>query len=199
MVVRPAASKQVRGKRGERVLDETERVRAAAAGDPDAYAALVAVYQHKVYRLCLRIARDPVAAEDLAQDVLLKAFVALPSFRLDASFSTWLYKVTVRRCQDWQRLADRERRKVVDADPGAVMEPHTDTPERRLLDKERAAQLRLLVDELREPYRTVTRLFYLEGRTYQDIADRTGTPPRTIESQLYRARLMMRRRGEVLR
>jgi RNA polymerase sigma factor (sigma-70 family) len=181
------------------VLDEAGRVRAAAAGDHAAYEALVDVYQHKVYRLCLRMARDPVAAEDLAQEAFLKAFVALPSFRYDSSFSTWLYKVTVRQCLDWRRRVERESTNRVDADIGQRSGPDTRTPERLLIEKEQTAQLRLLVDELREPYRTVTRLFYLEGRTYQDISDRMGTPLKTIESQLYRARLLMRQKGEVLR
>jgi RNA polymerase sigma factor (sigma-70 family) len=173
-------------------------VRAAAAGDHEAYGALVATYQSKVYRLCLKMTHDPVAAEDLAQDVFVKVFGALPSFRYDCQFSTWLFQVAVRHCLDWRRSVDRERRYLATADMAEVSAPHEETPEQALLKTERTAQLLLLVQDLREPYRAVTRLFYLEGCTYQDIAARMGTSRKTVESQIYRARQMMRQRGDAL-
>lgn len=182
-----------------RVLDEQQCVRAAVAGNCDAFGELVATYQSMVYRVCLKMTGNRNAAEDLAQEVFLKAYDALSAFRLDSSFSTWLYQITVRKCLDWRRSVSRERQKVspVVVEDGEWMA--MDTPEQSVVDEEQKSELLSLVDGLREPYRTVTKLYYFDERSCQEIAKQTGTSVKTIESQLYRARRIMRERGGALR
>ncbi|MCL6446471.1 MAG: RNA polymerase sigma factor, partial [Alicyclobacillus sp.] len=65
-----------------------------------------------VYRVCLKMTEDRAAAEDVAQEVFLKAYDALPEFRQDASFSTWLYQITVHKCLDWRRAQTRSRQRI---------------------------------------------------------------------------------------
>jgi RNA polymerase sigma factor (sigma-70 family) len=169
------------------------------AGNREAYGELVAKYQSMVYRVCLKITHDEHAAEDLAQEVFIKAYHALPGFRQDASFSTWLYQIAVRKCLDWRRSFERERQRRGEAPYDEYEWPDPDSPERRLVEKERTLRLRELVDGLHEPYRTVTTLFYFHQQSYQEIAERTGTSVKTVESQLYRARRMLREKGDGLR
>jgi RNA polymerase sigma factor (sigma-70 family) len=190
-----AASNEMNEQEEGRVLDEQKCICAAMAGNHDAYGELVSTYQSMVYRVCLKMTGNRDAAEDLAQEVFLKAYHALPGFRQDASFSTWLYQITVRKCLDWRRSMSRERQKV-----SAVAVEDTEwlaliTPEQSLVEKERFTELLLIVNGLREPYRTVTKMFYLDERSCQEIAEQTGTPVKTIESQLYRARRLMREKG----
>jgi len=182
-----------------RSLDEQHLIRAAAAGNHDAYGELVRAYQSMVYRVCLKMTGDGTTAEDVAQEVFLKVYDALPRFRLDASFSTWLYQITVRKCLDWRRAAGRARQRISDLPADAANLPTTDTPEGILLGKERYRELLLLVNGLKEPYRTVTKMYYLEECSCQEIALQTGSPCKTVESQLYRARRMLRQKGGALR
>ncbi len=169
------------------------------AGNRDAYGELVAKYQSMVYRVCLKFTRDEHAAEDLAQEVFIKAYHALSGFRQDALFSTWLYQITVRKCLDWKRSVEREWQRHGEALYDEYEWPDSETPERSLVDKERTLRLRELVEGLQEPYRTVTKLFYFYQQSYKEIAERTGTSVKTVESQLYRARRMLREKGEGLR
>lgn len=129
----------------------------------------------------------------------MKAYSALPAFREDSSFSTWLYQIAVRKCLDWKRAQQREQTR---RSPGEVTENDWvthETPEQIVLAEERSSKLHKIVDELGEPYRTSVRMYYFEQRSYQEIAERRGITAKTVESQLYRARAMMRKKGEELR
>ncbi len=182
-----------------RRLEELQWVRAVKAGHPEAYKFLVQRYQNMVYHVCLKIAADDVAAKDLSQDIFMKAYSALPAFREDSSFSTWLYQIAVRKCLDWKRAQQREQAR---RSPGEVTENDWvthETPEQIVLTEERSHRLRRIVDELAEPYRSAVQMYYFEQCSYQEIAKRRGITAKTVESQLYRARAMMRKKGEDLR
>lgn len=156
-------------------------------------------YQHRVYAVCWRMTGDRTAAEELCQDVFLKAFRALPEFRGDASPSTWLFQIATRTGLDWRRKRAREREHRSDSplQPDAV--PTDVTPETTYLGKEEAVAIRGLVHELSEPYRSMVTAYYFEHRSCREIAERTGLSQRTVESRLYRAKLMMKEKGASLR
>ncbi|NQX70683.1 sigma-70 family RNA polymerase sigma factor [Paenibacillus alba] len=179
-------------------LEDLEYIRAVIAGHRESYAELVLRYQGMVYRVCLKMTDDRFSAEDLAQEVFIQAYRALPSYREQSSFSTWLYQITVRKCLDWRRSRARDRLHRSDANLTEQDTVTWQTPEHELLDKERNEKLHRMIEELQEPYQTVVRLYYLQYCSYQDIANRTQLPIKTVESQLYRARRIMRERGEGL-
>lgn len=143
--------------------------------------------------------QEAETAEDLAQDVFIKAYDALPAFRQDASFSTWLYQITVRKCLDWKRGMARYRQWMSAVASEQIERRNLETPELVLLDKEKTRELMALVNSLREPYRTVTKMFYVEELSCQEIANGTGISVKTVESQLYRARRLLREKGDLLR
>lgn len=180
-------------------LDERVCIQAVKNGEKEAYGELVLKYQDMVYRVCLKITGDQVAAEDLAQDIFIKAYDALPSFRLDASFSTWLYQITVRKCLDWKRTYARERQRVVTEVQIDTAVSGEETPLQNVIRRERVSELKRVVEELSEPYRTVTKLFYFDHYSYQEIATQIGSSVKTVESQLYRARRILREKGDRLR
>ncbi|QQE78974.1 RNA polymerase sigma factor [Alicyclobacillus sp. SO9] len=152
-----------------------------------------------VYRVCLKITGNRDAAQDLAQDVFLKAYDGLPAFRQDASFSTWLYQITVRTCLDWKRGSARYQQRLNAVAVQSRQEVPVDTPEQTVVKKERSAELMSLMESLREPYRTVTKMFYLHKFSCQEIAQRRGVSVKTVESQLYRSRRILREKGDALR
>lgn len=189
----------MKGGGGEPKLDELEYIHDVKSGRSDAFAPLVQSYQAMVYRVCLQFTRNPTAAEDLAQDVFIKAFNAIHSFREDASFSTWLYQVTLRKCLDWRREQVREWQRRASADMDAMQTQSCETPEERLVNKETRQEVRQWVAGLRDPYRQIVVLFYFDHYSYEEISQKTGIPVKSIESQLYRAKRQLRNLGGVRR
>lgn len=179
-----------------RKLEEAEWISAVLSGERQAFAHLVTRYQGMVYRVCLKITGEPESAKDMAQEVFIKAYKALPSFRGQSSFSTWLYRIAYRTCLDYKRSSDREWKHRTAADVTENDYVTSRTPEQAVLQREASEQLSHSVNSLAEPYRSVVQLYYFNQQSYQQIADARGISVKTVESQLYRARQMMRKKGE---
>lgn len=171
---------------------ETERelIRRAQGGDQEAFRRLVDRHGDRVYGLALRIVRSASDAEEVAQDALVRAWRALPRFRGDAAFSSWLYRIVVRRAFDRaatlkgrrQREAGSEGIEALPAEGGAP------DPEAR----ERAVKLERLVAELAEVPRTVVTLYYYQDRSVAEVAKILHMPENTVKTHLSRARAALR-------
>ncbi|QWU17509.1 sigma-70 family RNA polymerase sigma factor [Paenibacillus sophorae] len=179
-----------------RQLEEAEWISAVLNGERQAFAHLVTRYQGLVYRVCIKITGESESAKDMAQEVFIKAYKALPSFRGQSSFSTWLYRIAYRTCLDWKRANDREWKYRSMADYTENDYVTSQTPEHAALRKEASEELGQSVNSLAEPYRSVVQLYYFNRQSYQEIAEAKGISVKTVESQLYRARQIMRRKGE---
>ncbi|MDQ0195115.1 RNA polymerase sigma factor [Paenibacillus wynnii] len=179
-----------------RKLEEAEWISAVLNGQHEAFGHLVTRYQGLVYRVCLKITGEAESAKDMAQEVFIKAYKALPSFRGQSSFSTWLYRIAYRTCLDWKRANDREWRHRSTATYTENDWITSQTPEHAALRKEASAELDENLNSLAEPYRSVVQLYYFQRHSYQEIAEQKGVSVKTVESQLYRARQMMRKSGE---
>ncbi len=168
--------------------DSAELIARLRAGDRRAFEELVLAHQHRVYGLALRMLGDAAEAQDVAQEVFLRAHRGLAEFRGDARLSTWLYTIASRLCLN--RLAGSERRltrpgdealgRVVDARPGP-----DETLERGELD----AALHRAIAELPEERRVVVVLRDVDGLAYEEIAEILVLPVGTVRSRLHRARL----------
>ncbi|CAM4507582.1 RNA polymerase sigma-70 factor (ECF subfamily) [Paenibacillus endophyticus] len=184
---------------GGSVLEEEKWIKDVLSGTHESYTYLVKEYQSKVYHVCLKITREEESAKELAHVSLTKAFYALSSYREDAAFGTWLYRIAVRTCLDWRKANQREwRHREAAADP-ASNQATVETPEKLLLDKEMKSELMQLVKELKEPYKSVVYLYFFRGLSYREIAEQTGAAEKTIESQLYRAKQILRKNKERFR
>ena len=160
-----------------------------------AFERLVSRYEHKVYRLCCSVLRDPDQAQDAAQESLVRVWKALPKYDQRASLSTWIYTITRNRC-----LTAIERRRVQESlsDPAVELEVESlqaGVPER---DADQAAILRGLVDELPERYRAALTLYYYEERDVGEVAQMLGAPEGTIKTNLHRARALLLERLRAL-
>jgi len=172
----------------DRVPDESspdaEVCRLLAAGQRDrAFERLLAAYRGRVYRLALSYVRTPADAEDLAQEAFVRLWRALPLYDGRASFSTWLYVIARNAClSELRRRGARPTASLDDdpADPAAPMSAASPVDLRM--------ECETLVEMLDEPQRRIVRLFYLEERSYEQVAATLDMPINTVRSHLHRAR-----------
>lgn len=183
--------------RGNPVPEDIDLVRRALAGSQDAYRDLLLRYQRPVLSLIRRMIRNSSLAEDLAQEVFLKAFRALASFDQNRKFSSWLFKIAHNTAIDQLRRKelstvplespDRDQTDLVAVLPDASAE----TPAGRAQRRDLAAAIEGAVASLKPLYREVVVLRYSEGLTYEEIAAITDLPLGTVKTHLFRARKAM--------
>ncbi len=179
---------------GDREADQAlvERVQ---LGDKQAFGLLVSKYQRKLHRLIARFIRDPAEVEDVAQDAFVKAYRALPDFRGDSAFYTWLYRIAINAAKN--HLAAQGRRAPTTTgfdteeaeafDDGEQLRD-INTPEHLLMSKQIAATVNAAMDTLPEELRTAIMLREIDGLSYEEIAQIMDCPIGTVRSRIFRAR-----------
>lgn len=163
-------------------------------GDQAAFNVLVLRYQHRVLKLVTRYLRDPVEAEDIAQEAFIKAYRALPSFRGESAFYTWLYRIAANTAKN---VLVSSRRRLVDYDldmqdpedyAAQVLLKDSDTPEGMLLTEEIRQTVTEAMQQLPDDLREAITLRELEGLSYEEIAEVMECPVGTVRSRIFRAR-----------
>ncbi|MCX7037168.1 MAG: RNA polymerase sigma factor RpoE [Proteobacteria bacterium] len=178
--------------------DLVERVQ---GGDKRAFDLLVRKYQHRVVKLVMRYLRDPADAEDVTQEAFIKAYRALPQFRGESAFYTWLYRIAINTAKN---AAVARSRSPVEYDLDlqnsdesyelqARMADH-DTPEALALAEEIRLVVEAAIDSLPEELRTAIVLRELDGQSYEAIAATMECPVGTVRSRIFRAREVIDRR-----
>jgi RNA polymerase sigma-70 factor (ECF subfamily) len=163
-------------------------------GDKGAFDLLVLKYQHKIVNLIMRYVRDPELALDIAQEAFIKAYRALPRFRGDSAFYTWMYRIAVNTAKN--HLAAQRRRPMdveLDLQDPEQYDLHaklkeTDTPEGVALSDELQETVERAIAALPEDLRTAIILRELEGMSYEEIAETMECPVGTVRSRIFRAR-----------
>jgi len=163
-------------------------------GDKGAFDLLVLKYQHKIVNLVMRYVRDPELALDIAQEAFIKAYRALPRFRGDSAFYTWMYRIAVNTAKN--HLAAQRRRPMdveLDMQDPEQYDLHaklkeTDTPEGVALSNELKETVERAIAALPEDLRTAIILRELEGMSYEEIAQTMDCPVGTVRSRIFRAR-----------
>ncbi len=163
-------------------------------GDKAAFGLLVSKYQRKIMRLLSRLVRDPAEIEDVAQEAFIRAYRALPGFRGESAFYTWLYRIAINTAKNYLVAAGR-RPAVVDVDPdeveqfdGAGALRDVATPDAVLLSREVGAAVNRAIERLPEDLRTAIVLRELEGLSYEEISATMNCPIGTVRSRIFRAR-----------
>lgn len=173
---------------------DKELVKRVQKGDKGAFDLLVLKYEHKIVNLVMRYVRDPETALDISQEAFIKAYKALPRFRGDSAFYTWLYRIAVNTAKN-HLAALRRRPADIELD---LQDPdqyglhaklkETDTPEAVSLSQELQETLERAIQALPDDLRTAIVLRELDGMSYEEIAQTMDCPVGTVRSRIFRAR-----------
>ena len=178
----------------ERDIDQ-ELVSRAQRGDKRAFDFLVGKYQRRLARLLSRFIRDPAEIEDVTQEAFIKAYRALPSFRGDSAFYTWLYRIGINTAKNY--LSASNKRPLLSGDyedeDGETVDfsaqaPDLNTPETEYMNRQIVETVNRAVEALPEELRMAITLREMEGMSYEDIALAMDCPIGTVRSRIFRAR-----------
>ena len=187
------ADQECRRGMAENDLDQ-ELVRRVQQGDSTAFDVLVRKYQHRIVSLIGRYVSDWSECQDVAQDAFMRAYRALPNFRGDAQFYTWLHRIAVNTAKN-HLVAQNRRPPGADIDvddaeqfDSSIRLRDNDTPDRELMRQQVEQAVLRVVEGLPEELREAISLREVEGLSYEEIASRMGCPIGTVRSRIFRAR-----------
>ena len=172
----------------DRRATEWRLVQDAQGGDLVAFERLYRENERRVFALCMRLSSDPALAEELTQEVFIRAWRKLGSFRGQSAFSSWLYPLTVNVALTERRSRRRRLARIVPTDDVTTLEPPTPAP-----TPETGFDLEKAMVGLPPGARRVFVLHDVEGRTHEEIASLLGLAPGTSKAQLHRARKLLRK------
>lgn len=165
-------------------------------GGPAAFEPFVHKYGPHIYRTVFAVLRTPQDAEDAMQEALLQIYRSLPAFRHDG-LKTWMTRIAVNKAIDYKRYKSRRPERAADLEDredGAAWSEAGYAPlEDGLLEREQKRRVRERIGDLPDHYREVVNAYYIEEKSYEQIAGETGLAVKSVESRLYRARSWMRR------
>ncbi len=178
----------------DREIDR-QLVERAQRGDKHAFELLVSKYQRKLLRLLSRFIRDAGEVEDVAQEAFIKAYRALPTFRGESAFYTWLYRIGINTAKNHLVAAGRRAPTTTEYDAeeaegfdNAEQLRDINTPESLLISKQTAETVNTAMDRLPEELRTAIMLREIEGLSYEEISSIMNCPIGTVRSRIFRAR-----------
>jgi len=171
-------------------MEEKELVQSAQKGDKESFGVLVEKYRNKMFYLAYGMTNNRETADDLAQEVFIKAYRALPRFSFKAKFSTWLYRIAINTIKDFHRKeAGVERVNFNNRTEVPVEKNFTDKDEKQ----EKLKIIRENIKKLPEKHRIILTLRDVQGKSYSEIADILHIAPGTVDSRLFRARKKLRK------
>jgi RNA polymerase sigma-70 factor (ECF subfamily) len=179
---------------GDREVDR-QLVERAQRGDKKAFELLVVKYQRKLGRLLSRFIRDSSEVEDVTQETFIKAYRALPSFRGDSAFYTWLYRIGINTAKNYLVAMGRraptmtgvDNEEAEDIEQGEQLKD-LNTPENQMISRQVAETVNSTLQELPEELRTAITLREIDGLSYEEIAQIMNCPIGTVRSRIFRAR-----------
>jgi RNA polymerase sigma-70 factor, ECF subfamily len=177
-------------------MDDKELLRRTLEGDNQSYSSLVRKYQSKVINMAFGFVRNRETADDLAQEIFIKAYVSLKKFQFKSGFGTWLYRIAVNHCKDYLRSQQKMKTVPFDAAAEKSVIKGDDSMER---DQRRTEdQIEGLVQRgimaLPEKYKTMITLRDIQGLSYDEIAKILNLSAGTVDSRIHRARKMLRKK-----
>jgi RNA polymerase sigma-70 factor (ECF subfamily) len=178
----------------DREVDQ-QLVERAQRGDKQAFELLVSKYQRKLARLLSRFIRDATEVEDVTQEAFIKAYRALPTFRGDSAFYTWLYRIGINTAKNYLAAMGRRAPTTteIDSEEAEGFEDgdqlrDLNTPENQMMSRQVAETVNQTLESLPEELRSAITLREIEGLSYDDIADIMNCPIGTVRSRIFRAR-----------
>ena len=172
--------------------NEPALIQRAQKGDHDAFAALVNEHQRYVYNLAFRVVRDENESLDLTQETFVRAWTALPNFRGQSQFRTWLYRITTNLCYNRLPGLRRSLNDLGDDVMGEIPETNLDTPAQKFETNEIKTHLHKAIDDLDPNYKLLITLRYQNDLSYEEISSTLNLPLGTVKTGLFRAKEKLR-------
>lgn len=190
-------------------MDEKRLIQRLRRGDEAAFSVLVRRNQGRIFNLCFRMLGNTAEAEDIAQDVFVKAFLAIGTFRGDSQLGTWLYRIAINLCKNRLKYLGRRHyrsKSALDDVPERAMQPGRDgqrtigesapRPDQALEGRRAESRIQRALAAVDPQYRELLILRDIEGLTYQAMMQITGLAEGTVKSRLHRARAALRQAYE---
>jgi RNA polymerase sigma-70 factor (ECF subfamily) len=179
------------------IWTDEELVARSMAGDHDSFNQLVTRWERPIYALAFRVLGREEDARDICQETFLRAFRAMPGFKGEAKFSSWLYRIALNLCRDWIRRRRRqpvvEVPEDVDLSDLAALQGPSESIEDLVARRRLSEAVGLAMAQLPEEQRTAIVLKEYHGLTFQEIADLQGCPLSTVKTRLYQGLSQLRR------
>ncbi len=181
------------------LLNDEEIILSVLNGHIQDYEVLVNRYKDKVYNLAYQFTYNRPDSEDLAQEIFIHVFSKLSSFKHQSSFSTWIHRIAINKCNDWYRK-NKNRVKQISLEDNPLgpnkyeTKDHTYNPEQRLLKMERQRLVTAMVMELPEKYRTVIIMYHYQQLSAKEIACILNIPKKTVDTRIYRGKRLLKRK-----
>ncbi|MGD2245298.1 MAG: sigma-70 family RNA polymerase sigma factor [Candidatus Aminicenantes bacterium] len=177
-------------------MEEKELVRLSREGSEKAFAELVKKYRIKVFNLAFSLTRDRDVADDLAQEVFIKAYYALPRFQSKSGFGTWLYRIAINHVRDFLRKKSRMIQISIEniKESSILQEDKTMKEEKESTEEQRKQLVHQSIRSLPEKHQVILSLRDIQGFSYEEISKILKISPGTVDSRIHRARKMLRKK-----
>lgn len=175
-------------------MEEKELVRLSQEGNEEAFASLVKKYKIKIFNLAWSLTRDRETADDMAQEVFIKAYFALSRFQFKSEFGTWLYRITVNHVKDYLRKMGRMNKMLIESKKESLLflEDNTVRKENKYAEEQKRKIVHQAIQTLPEKYHVILLLRDIQGLPYGEISKILKISPGTVDSRLHRARKILR-------
>jgi len=175
-------------------MEEKALIEAARLGSREAFETIVKRYDKKVFHLAFSFVRDRATADDLAQEVFVKAYFALPKFHFKSEFGTWIYRIAVNHIKDHLRKVSRRKEVSIEEfeDVAFVSDDQVKERERIQAEDQRKKIVFRVLATLPQKYRMILTLRDIRGFSYEEITRILKISPGTVDSRLHRARKLLR-------
>ncbi|MGQ3481709.1 RNA polymerase sigma factor [Paenibacillus sp. TY11] len=178
--------------KGESVIEIERIIERIRSGDRQAFREIVELYSKHVFHVAYSVLHDSKEAEDAAQEAFVQVYKSLPQYR-NEGFKTWLSRIALHKALDIKRKQDRRPAELIDVAQSLVQLPSRDEDVlARLIREEQTVELSQKISQLPQQHRDIIQAYYMQGKTYDQIAEETQVALKTVESRLYRARLWIR-------
>jgi len=179
-------------------LNEERIVCELKAGNYTVFREIVELFKNRVFGMAYKFTNNYEEAQDLSQDIFLKIYKEIGSFRFESKLSTWVYRISINTCLDWKRKNSKVRilsTSIVNDDDETVeldIKDENPLPDEVFMQTETQREVHELVYGLPDKYKTVIILYHFNNMSYQDISTALNIPERTVETRLYRARRLLK-------
>lgn len=171
-------------------MTDEEIIKKIRQGDVEAYSHIIEKYKNSVFGLIYKYTNDYTETQDIAQEVFIKVYKRLDNFKFQSKLSTWIYRIATNSCIDWDR---KTKHYAFPIDQLVIMDNGIQ-PEAHMILEEQRAYVRSIVNSMPEKYKLLIAMYHFHNLKYKEISDILEIPEKTVETRLYRARGLIKKK-----